>query len=64
VFYLAHGSDDFFIIVDLPDHVSAVATSLIVNAAGGAKATSTPLITPEQVDQATKKAVDYRPPGQ
>jgi hypothetical protein len=31
---------------------------------GGAKATSTPLITPEEVDQATKKAVNYRPPGQ
>ncbi len=37
---------------------------LVTNAAGTAKAKTTALITPEEVDQATKKTLDYRPPGQ
>jgi hypothetical protein len=34
-----------------------------VNATGAVKLTMVPLITPEEVDEATRKAVDYRPPG-
>ena len=64
VFYWAFGDDDFFIIVDMPDNVDATAVSLIVNATGAVKARTTVLITPEEVDQATKKTVNYRPPGQ
>ncbi len=63
-FYYAFGDDDIFAIVDLPDNVSATATSLVINAAGAAKMKLTVLLTPEEVDQATKKTVDYRPPGQ
>jgi hypothetical protein len=37
--------------------------SLVVNAAGGAQATTTPLLTPEELDEAAKKSVDYTPPG-
>ena len=36
----------------------------IVNAAGAAKVRSTVLIMPEEVDQATRVTVNYRPPGQ
>lgn len=64
VFYYAFGGDDFFIIVDLPDNVNATAASLMVNATGTLKARTTVLITPEEVDQATEKTVNYRPPGQ
>jgi uncharacterized protein with GYD domain len=63
-FYYAFGDDDAFIIFDLPDNVSATAASLIVNASGAAKVKITVLLTPEEVDQATKTSVDYRPPGQ
>ena len=63
-FYYAFGDDDIFAIIDLPDNVSATATSLVINAAGAAKMKLTVLLTPEEVDQATKKTVDYRPPGQ
>ena len=63
-FYFAFGGDDFFIIVDLPSAVDAMAVSLIVNAAGAVKARTIVLITPEEVDAATKKTVNYRPPGQ
>lgn len=63
-FYFAFGGDDFFIIVDLPSAVDATAVSLIVNASGAVKARTIVLITPEEVDAATKKTVNYRPPGQ
>ncbi len=63
-FYYAFGDDDFFIISDIPGNVDATAVSLMVNASGAVKAKVVVLITPEEVDQATKKTVDYRPPGQ
>jgi len=63
-FYYAFGDDDLFVILDLPDNVSATTASLIVNASGAAKAKMTVLLTPEEVDQATKKTADYSPPGQ
>lgn len=63
-FYYAFGDDDVFTIVDLPDNVSTAALALIVNASGAVKIKTTVLLTPEEVDQVTKKSVDYRPPGQ
>ena len=63
-FYYAFGEDDVFAIVDLPDNVSTTAFALIVNASGAVKVKTTVLLTPEEVDQATKKSIDYRPPGQ
>jgi uncharacterized protein with GYD domain len=62
-FYYAFGDTDVFAIIDLPDNVSASAFSLLVTAGGGAKVKTTVLITPEEVDQATKKTLKYRPPG-
>jgi len=43
--------------------VDAAALSLAVNASGAVASRATVLITPEEVDQATKKTVKYRPPG-
>ena len=63
-FYYAFGDDDFLGIVDLPDNVTTAAFALIVNSSGAAKVKTTVLITPEEIDQATKKSVDYHPPGQ
>jgi hypothetical protein len=51
------------VIADLPDHVSAAAASLTVGAAGGARVSTTPLITPDEIDEAAKLHPDYRPPG-
>ena len=62
-FYYAFGGKDVYGIADLPDNVSAAAFALIANAAGTAKVQTTVLITAEEVDQAVKKSVDYRPPG-
>ena len=63
-FYYAFGDDDLFVIFDLPDNVSATTSSLVVNATGAVNAKITVLITPEEIDEATKKSVDYLPPGQ
>ena len=62
-FYYAFGDYDVIGIADMPDNVSTVAFSLAVNASGGINARTIVLITPEEIDAATKKAVDYRPPG-
>jgi uncharacterized protein with GYD domain len=62
-FYFAFGDRDVHVIVDLPDNESAAAVALTVNAAGGATAKTTVLLTPEEVDAAAKRSVDYRPPG-
>lgn len=63
-FYFAFGKHDAYAIADVPDNVSATAAALTVNASGAVQVRTTVLITPEEVDQATKKTVKYRPPGQ
>ena len=63
-YYFAFGDNDFYVIVDTPDNMSTTAASLIVNASGAVKVKTIVLLTPEEVDQAVKKTVDYRPPGQ
>src|SRR4026207_1738248 len=63
-FYYAFGDKDVFVVVDAPDNVSAAAVALAVNASGMVSTTTTPLLTPEEVDEATKKSVKYRAPGQ
>ena len=62
-FYFAFGDRDAYVIVDLPDNESAAAVALTVNASGGATVKTTVLLTPEEVDAAAKRSVDYRPPG-
>lgn len=62
-FYFAFGETDAFAIVDLPDSVSAAAAALAIAASGAVRVKTTVLITPEEMDQAAKKTVTYRPPG-
>jgi uncharacterized protein with GYD domain len=62
-FYYAFGESDALVIVDVPDHVSAAAISLAVNASGAVKLKTTVLLTPEEMDAATKKTVSYHVPG-
>jgi uncharacterized protein with GYD domain len=62
-FYYAFGGVDVFAIVDMPDNATAVASSGLVNAGGGATVGTTVLITPEEIDEAVGKTGDYRPPG-
>jgi uncharacterized protein with GYD domain len=62
--YYALGDTDAYVIADLPDNVTAAAASLAVNASGAATIKTTALMTPEEMDQATKKTPAYRAPGQ
>ena len=62
-FYFAFGDCDAYLIVDGPDNISAAAGSLAVNASGAVTVKTTVLLTPEEMDAATKKTVSYRPPG-
>jgi uncharacterized protein with GYD domain len=62
-FYFAFGDADVYTVVDLPDNETASAVALAVNAAGGAVIKTTVLVTPEEVDAAAKRSVEYRAPG-
>jgi uncharacterized protein with GYD domain len=63
-FYFAFGGVDAYVIADLPDNVTAAAMALAVSQSGLATTRTVVLLTPEDVDAATKKAVAYRGPGQ
>ena len=62
-FYYAFGEVDAYVIVDLPDAVTASALSMAVNASGAVQLRTTPLLTVEEVDSAIAKNVAYRAPG-
>jgi uncharacterized protein with GYD domain len=62
-FYFAYGETDAYVISDFPDEASALAVSLAVNGSGSVRLSLVPLITPENMDAATKKTVGYRAPG-
>lgn len=63
-FYFGFGADDAYVIADLPDNVTAAAIGLAVSASGLASARTIVLLTPEEIDDAAKRGVSYRGPGQ
>ena len=50
-------------VCDLPDNEAATAVALTVNATGAVTVKTVVLVTPEEVDAAAKRSVEYRPPG-
>lgn len=62
-FYFAFGDSDVYTVVDLPDNEAAAAVALAVNSSGAVTTKTTVLLTPEEIDAAAKRSVDYRPPG-
>jgi uncharacterized protein with GYD domain len=62
-FYFALGSDDAFIVCDLPDNVAAAATAISAGATGMVVNRMVPLLTAEEVDRAASARLSYRPPG-
>jgi uncharacterized protein with GYD domain len=62
LFDYALGNDDAFIVAQLPNAVSAIAVSMVVNAGGSATVKTSVLVTPEEVDKAAHKRADYTPP--
>ena len=63
VFYFSCDEEDFYIIVNLPDYVTATAVTLAGNASGTFNIRATELLTPEEMDAVARKSVDFRPPG-
>jgi uncharacterized protein with GYD domain len=57
VFYYAFRDTDAFVIVDLPDNVTAAALSLTINAAAAVTVRVTALLTPEEIDAGAKKTL-------
>lgn len=62
-FYFAFGGTDAFVVADLPDNGAAASLALTVSAGGGAAVDTVVLLTPEEIDAATKEKVPYTPPG-
>ena len=64
VCYFAFGTTDLYVIGEVPDEVAAASLSLRTAAAGAARSQTVVLLTPEQLDEATRREVSYRPPGE
>jgi len=62
-FYFALGADDLVVIGELPDNVSAAALSLQTAVGGAARSRTTVLLSPDDLDEATHRSVEYRKPG-
>ncbi|QNN52141.1 GYD domain-containing protein [Nocardioides mesophilus] len=63
-FYFAFGGDDVYVIADVPDHAAAMAMAAAVASSGAISSYETVvLLSPSEVDDAMKVAVDYAPPG-
>ena len=63
-FYYAFGEHDAYIISELPDDISAAAVGLRVNSTGLVSISTTVLLSPEDIDAASKKSINYRAPGE
>lgn len=63
-FYFAFGEDDFVIISEGADVSGILAGTMAATASGVVRIKTTVLISPEEVDAASKMMTTYRPPGQ
>lgn len=63
-FHFALGSDEWYVIVDLPDHAAAAAVALVGTASGTLHSRAIALITPEEMDAVAERTIDFRPPGE
>ncbi|MGB2567638.1 GYD domain-containing protein [Micromonospora citrea] len=61
--YFAFGEDDTYVVCELPDHPTAASLAIAIGAAGGLRVQVTPVLTPEEVDEATRRMAAYSPPG-
>jgi uncharacterized protein with GYD domain len=63
-FYFAFGDADVVAIFDVPDNVTASTLAIGIAATGTVGLKTIVLMTPEEVDQATKKTLAFRAAGQ
>ncbi|MDE2938962.1 MAG: GYD domain-containing protein [Chloroflexota bacterium] len=58
--YFAFGEDDLYVLFDVPERTLATGLGMKIAAAGVISWSTTALLTPEEVDQASNVSVDYR----
>lgn len=63
-FYFAFGENDVVVITEAPDNVSIAALLIGIASTGTVNLKTTVLLTPEELDQATKRTVAFRAAGQ
>ncbi len=63
-YYFAFGDSDVVVISDVPDNVTAAALAIGISATGTVGVKTTVLLTPEEVDAATRKTLSFRAAGQ
>ena len=63
-FHFAFGDHDAYVVADFPNEIDAAAVAMTVGASGAASCKTVVLMTPEDIDQATQRTVEYRAPGQ
>lgn len=61
--YFSFGEFDILAVMDLPDNAAAARFALRAASTGQVHVKTTPLLTPEEVDKALLKKVDYAAPG-
>ena len=59
----AFGEDDVYVICELPDDEAAAAASLRITASGAVQVQTIKLLSPEQIDSAIDRELEYRKPG-
>jgi uncharacterized protein with GYD domain len=62
-FYFAFGESDAVVIIDAPDHATVASASLAINASGAVRTKTIVLLTPEEIDEASRKKTTYTAPG-
>lgn len=63
-YYFAFGESDVIAISDVPDNVTAAALAIGIASTGTVGLKTTVLLTPEEVDEATRKTLAFRAAGQ
>ncbi|MFV2113553.1 GYD domain-containing protein [Micromonospora sp. LOL_025] len=61
--YFGFGQYDTYVVCDLPDLRTAAALAVTIRASGGLDSRISPLLAPEEVDEALGMQVAYQPPG-
>lgn len=59
----AFGADDIYVVCELPDDETAAALSMRISASGSATVATVKLLSPEQIDSAVDRQLEYRKPG-
>lgn len=62
-FYYAFGDSDVVSIVEVPDNIAAATLAIGISSTGTVGTKTTVLLTPDEVDEATKRTLSFRAAG-